>query len=492
MRVVIVGEVVAGRYELEELVGAGGMSSVYRAHDRVLDRYVAIKILHERFSREEDYLERFRREARAAAQLSHPNIVTVIDRGDEEGRPYIVFEFVDGETLKRLVEREAPLPVREAIELGLQVADALAFAHGRGVIHRDVKPQNVLLAVDGRAKVTDFGIARSMDLDVAVTQTGTVLGTSDYMAPEQALGEHTSERSDVYSLGAVLYELLTGDVLFSGESFVVVAMKHASTPPPSVLERRPDCPVRLAAAVDRCLAKEPEDRFASMRELVQELDVCLSELAARGEDDATLIVPPRKAKPKPKREPERRRPGRARRFLPWLPLVIGLPALVAIVVGLVLERDTIRDSIPFVGPKTVNLKTVATYDPDGDGIEQPGLKGRATDGNPKTAWQTETYFSFPPGYKPRGVGIVLDAGKAERLTEVTVETGTPGFAAQVKAGALPNGEFVLVSKRMRMGRKTTFDLNLHRGSYRYYVVSVRLPADGSMQFAQINEVTAKA
>ena len=184
----VVGERIAGRYELEELVGTGGMSSVYRAYDTVLDRNVALKMLHEHYARDEDYLERFRREARSAAQLSHPSIVTVIDRGEQDGRPFIVFEYVGGDTLKHVVDERGPLPVREALEIALEVARALAFAHARGVIHRDVKPQNVLLDGDGRAKVMDFGIARSVHVDVGVTQTGTVLGTSDYIAPEQAQG----------------------------------------------------------------------------------------------------------------------------------------------------------------------------------------------------------------------------------------------------------------------------------------------------------------
>jgi serine/threonine protein kinase len=250
----VVGEVIAERYELEELAGSGGMSSVFRARDRLLERSVALKILHAHYAEDEDTIERFRREARAVAQLSHPNIVTVIDRGEEDGRQFIVFEYIDGQTLKEIVEERGPLPVREAVELAIGVAHGLAFAHANGLVHRDVKPQNVLLNGDGKPKVTDFGIARSLDV-AGVTQTGTVLGTSHYIAPEQASGQPVDAQTDVYSLGAVLYELLTGAPPFDGENFVSVALKHLHEPAPSVLERRPDVPLRLAAAVDRALSK---------------------------------------------------------------------------------------------------------------------------------------------------------------------------------------------------------------------------------------------
>src|SRR5439155_6619110 len=169
-----------------ELIGSGGMSNVYRAHDRLLERRVALKILHQHYTQDEDYVERFRREARAAAQLSHPNIVTVIDRGEDEGRQYIVFEYVEGENLKDLIVRSGPLPVGRAVEIALSVADGLSFAHGHGLVHRDVKPQNVLLSENGGVKVTDFGIARFLEADRGVTQTGTVVGSGEYLAPEQA------------------------------------------------------------------------------------------------------------------------------------------------------------------------------------------------------------------------------------------------------------------------------------------------------------------
>src|SRR3954453_23699628 len=255
---------IADRYELEELCGTGGMSSVFRAHDRQLERRVAIKILHEHYAEDPEYLERFRREARAVAKLSHPNIVTVIDRGDDAGRQYIVFEHVDGENLKELVVRSGRLPVRRAVELALPVADGLAFAHQEGLVHRDVKPQNVLLSREGEVKVTDFCIARSLDVEHGVTQTGTGLGAAEYVAPEQESGKPVSPATDVYSLGVVLWELLAGEVPFKGDNFVAVALRHVNDPPPPLAKLRPVVPPRLAAAVERGLAKDPALRVPSM------------------------------------------------------------------------------------------------------------------------------------------------------------------------------------------------------------------------------------
>src|SRR4051794_17478252 len=282
----MVGSLVAGRYEIEELVGTGGMSSVYRARDAVLERTVAVKILHEHFSDDPEYVERFRREARALAQLNHPNIVTVIDRGEFEGRQYIIFEHVDGETLKSLIEREGQLPVDRALELVHQVARGLAFAHEHGVVHRDVKPHNVLIDEEGVAKVTDFGIARSLEPGDGLTETGTLLGSSEYIAPEQASGQRVDERSDQYSLATVLYELLTGAPPFTGDNFMAVAMKHIQEPVPSVREARPDVSPRLDAIVSRAMAKRPEDRFPTTEAMMAALE------AARAGTDGGLAPAP--------------------------------------------------------------------------------------------------------------------------------------------------------------------------------------------------------
>ncbi|HXH96405.1 MAG TPA: serine/threonine-protein kinase, partial [Gaiellaceae bacterium] len=274
----MVGEVISGRYELEELLGSGGMSSVFLARDRLLDRHVALKVLHARYSDDDEHVARFRREARTVARLSHPHIVTVIDRGVDEGRQFIVFEYVQGENLKELVRRSGPLPAQRAVALGLAVAEGLAFAHAQGLVHRDVKPQNILLNEEGEVKVTDFGIARSLDVDRGLTQAGTVLGTSEYISPEQASGGVVTPATDVYSLGVVLWELLTGVVPFSGDSFMAVALRHVNEQPPRLLDVRPDAPPRLAAAVDRALAKSPADRLPSMQAFAQELRLCLDDL----------------------------------------------------------------------------------------------------------------------------------------------------------------------------------------------------------------------
>src|SRR3954453_23543340 len=214
----VIGTLISERYRLDEKIGSGGMSSVYRAFDPTLERWVAIKMMHRDISHDPDQLERFRREARAVARLNHPHIVTVIDAGEDDGAPYIVFEYVEGETLKERIRRLGRLPVSEAVAYAIEIGRALECAHVNRLVHRDVKPQNVLIDPDGRAKVTDFGIARSLDAQTGLTATGRVLGTTDYVPPEQALGEEGSEQSDIYSLGICVWEMLAGEVPFTAES----------------------------------------------------------------------------------------------------------------------------------------------------------------------------------------------------------------------------------------------------------------------------------
>src|SRR5213082_2967933 len=242
----LLGTTLNGRYRLEARIGAGGMSTVYCALDVTLQRQVAIKLMNREVATDSDQLERFRREARAVAQFSHPHIVGVIDAGEDEGRPYIVFEYVDGETLKDRIRRNGRLPIDEALAYAIEISRALGCAHAQLIVHRDVKPQNVLLDPEGSAKVTDFGIARSLR-DDSLTADGRVLGTTDYVSPEQALGHDVDGQSDIYSLGVVLYEMLTGDVPFHGENQISVAMKHVREELPDIQRVRPEVSATLAA-----------------------------------------------------------------------------------------------------------------------------------------------------------------------------------------------------------------------------------------------------
>jgi eukaryotic-like serine/threonine-protein kinase len=477
----VVGELISGRYELEELVGSGGMSSVYRAHDRLLERTVALKILHEQFTRDDDYVERFRREARAVAQLAHPNIVTVIDRGEQDGRQFIVFEYVDGMNLKELMTQEGPLSPREAIELALQVARGLSFAHESGLVHRDVKPQNVLLDADGRAKVTDFGIAHAVDVD-GMTITGTIMGTSNYIAPEQARGQPVDEQTDVYSLGCVIYELLAGDVPFDGDNFVAVAMRHVNDPVPSVRDLRPDVPPRLDWAIQQAMAKDHDERFESMADFAAELEACHSELD--GNEGATMVVPPSQ-RPRAKS----RRPARApRRWSIW-PLVllgVGLAAVAGGLSGAILLQGNGNSGTGAAPPRPtgpVQFTTAAAYDPFGDGQEHDEAAQDAIDGNVATPWMTEHYRSFTK----QGVGLVVGANRAVSPKTMTIITDTPGFTAQIKAGDSATGPFHTVSNSRRIASTTaTFSLN---GGGRYFLVWITNL--GSNDQVRIDEVKAR-
>ena len=256
--------VLAGRYALQGLIGQGGMADVELAHDQVLDRQVAVKILHTRYADDPAFLERFKREARAAASLNHPNMVAVYDTGEEDGRPFIVMEYVKGRSLREVLRREGVLPQRAA-EMTADAALALHYAHERGLIHRDIKPANIMVSEEGQVKVTDFGIARAVNAET-VTQTAAVFGTAAYIAPEQAQGHDVDARTDVYSLGVVLYEMLTGRQPFTADSAVALAYKHVSEDPVRPAQINPEISGALEAVVLKAMAKNPDNRYASARE----------------------------------------------------------------------------------------------------------------------------------------------------------------------------------------------------------------------------------
>lgn len=271
----MIGKQLGGRYEIIDRVGGGGMAIVYKGHDLLLDRTVAIKVLRSQFGTDEDFIRRFRREAQAAAKLAHPNVVNIYDVGQEEETYYIVMEYVEGETLKDLIKREAPLTASHAVAIAIQIAEALDNAHQHQIIHRDIKPHNILLGKNGVVKVTDFGIARAVT-SATITQTGSVLGSVHYFSPEQAKGTLTGEKSDIYSLGVVLYEMVTAELPFSGESPISVALKHLQDEfkDPKLINAA--LPQSVENVILRALSKDPEQRYRSAREMVLDLETCLS------------------------------------------------------------------------------------------------------------------------------------------------------------------------------------------------------------------------
>jgi eukaryotic-like serine/threonine-protein kinase len=282
---------VDGRYRILRRIGSGGMADVYCAEDSHLGRQVAIKVLHRRFAQDQEFVERFRREAKSAAGLNHPNVVGVFDRGEHEGTYYIAMEFLTGRTLKDIVTAEAPLPQEQVIDIGTQILEAAGFAHRHGVIHRDFKPHNVIVDEHGHAKVTDFGIARAGASEM--TETGSIMGTAQYLSPEQAQGHAVTATSDIYSIGVMLYEMLAGRLPFEGDSAVAVALKHLSEAPAPISQWRPDVHPALEAVVMAALAKDPAQRWQSAEDLAAALEAARAQIEAghNGGQDTAAFAP---------------------------------------------------------------------------------------------------------------------------------------------------------------------------------------------------------
>ena len=429
----MIGTVLSGRYRLEAKLGSGGMSTVYLARDETLDRPVAVKVMHREMSEQEDQLQRFRQEARAVAKLTHPNVVSVIDAGEDGGYPYIVFEYVKGETLKQRIGRVGALDTQEAIAYAIEVGRGLGVAHARNMVHRDIKPQNVLIDEEGRAKLTDFGISRQLEQD-GVTATGRVLGTTDYVAPEQAMGKAVDPRSDIYSLGVVLYEMLVGQVPFHADSQVGVAMKHVNEELPDVQRRRPEASAAVALVVERATAKNPDERYQTIAQMVDDLETALEVEAARagsttGEATSVLdAVPP----------PERKLSSGAR--WSWaavaILLLVGGGALLA--VQLISNGGFGGGGADKGKGGKVAISGATDYDPEGDGEEIGSKVELVRDGDPTgTAWETEHYDSetfegTKTGPDP-GVGVYVTTSSPATPKRMIVRTPTPGWNAQVFA-----------------------------------------------------------
>jgi serine/threonine-protein kinase len=339
--------VVDGRYRITGRIGSGGMADVYCADDTHLGREVAIKILHRRFSQDEEFVERFRREASAAAGLQHPNVVAVFDRGSHDDTWYIAMERLKGRTLKQLIADDAPVDQRRAIDLTIQVLQAAGFAHKRGVVHRDFKPHNVIVGDNDAVKVTDFGIARAGASEM--TETGSIMGTAQYLSPEQAQGQRVDSRSDLYSIGVMLFELLTSRVPFSGESAVSIALKHVSEPAPPVTSVRPDVHPVLEAIIARALVKDPSGRFQSAEEFILALDDARRAITSGGPGQNTATYAPVAGPPLPPYGDDD--DGRERGRWPFIALALVILALLGLGAFLLLDQ-----------PTQVKVPSVATLD----------------------------------------------------------------------------------------------------------------------------------
>jgi serine/threonine protein kinase len=431
-----------------------------------------------------DQLERFRREARAVAQLSHPHIVGVIDAGDDSDpthpRPYIVLEYVEGETLKERIRRNGRLPIPEAVAYAIEIARALGAAHARHIVHRDVKPQNVLIDQEGSAKVTDFGIARTLEED-GLTADGRVLGTTDYVSPEQALGRHVTGQSDLYSLGIVLYEMLTGEVPFRGENQVAVAMKHVREEIPDVQTKRPEVSAALAAVLETATAKRETDRYADDTEFIADLEEVLGLETARagsatGEVTTVLRTLPSQA--------QRRVPLRLRHRLVVIPMLTVVVLVAAALIAFLAPRTHHGSSpLPQAPPKQTPHQVplcnscARDYNPDavsGAKVQHPNEVGLVVDGDRNTAWTTETYDNNVLG-KP-GVGIYVDAKPGVVAGSLVIDTETPGYAVSIYASRTApdpntfNPSWVKVGSAPSVHRTQTIHLQTGGQRYRYYLV----------------------
>jgi hypothetical protein len=430
---------IGGRYELARRIARGGMAEVWEAEDTVLARPVAIKVLLPHLAADQSFLARFRREAVAAARLSHPHIVSIYDTCAGEDCEAIVMELVRGRTVREVLDDRGALPVRQAVEIAVQVADALAHAHANGLVHRDVKPGNILLSEDGRVLVADFGIAKALEGASDLTEVGQVVGTAKYLSPEQVQGHAVDDRSDVYSLGVVLYEMLCGRPPFSGANATAIAMALLTTEPLRPRQIRAGVPRALEDIVLHAMARSPEQRYPSavaLRSALAKVDV------SRIDDhDHTAIIEAAHPIPHPGEEM-----GFARRERAWLvPAALILVVAVTLgVVGVVVGRSDVGHQLfgtntPAKGPseQPITLRPARSFDPAGDRVEDDADLHNLEDGNPSTRWHTDTYTTAAFGGLKKGVGVIIPVAPGTALGTLTVDSPTSGWKASIY---LANGE----------------------------------------------------
>ena len=433
---VAAGQLLQERYRLIRPIARGGMAEVWEGHDVVLDRPVAIKLLHPALSVDEEFRERFRREAVAAARLSHPHVVATFDTGDDGPISFIVMELVPGRTLRDLLTEGAPLPAPLAVSIAVQAADALVHAHEAGLVHRDVKPANILLVDDPagpRVKVADFGIARAASFDGAdltdLTQPGALLGTAKYLAPEQVEGKTPDARADIYALGVVLYEMLAGRPPFAADTAIATAMAHVHSEPLRLRQLRAGVPRPLEAVVTKAMAKDPDDRYQSaamLRTALLDLDLREDDAVAMVERDPT----PPAGLPASFRQAER----------PWLvpAALIVLISVLLVVAGVLFSRSEVgqelfnRPAEAPAAPDRVQIASTRSFDPEGNDREENENRVRLVrDGNPATGWATDTYRTREFGALKPGVGLVVELDGTANLGRLEVSSPTRGWSASV-------------------------------------------------------------
>jgi eukaryotic-like serine/threonine-protein kinase len=425
----------AARYVLHERIASGGMASVWRAEDEVLARPVAVKLLHEDLAQDEEFLERFRREAVAAARLSHPRIVRIYDTGADGENVFIVMELFEGEDLGAILSR-GPLEPGRAAWIVSSALDGLGHAHEQGLVHRDVKPGNILVGRDGEVKVTDFGVAKAAT-DLDLTQTGRILGSVRYLSPEQVEGGEVGPASDLYSAGLVLYEALTGRPAFEADSDLATANLRLTQDPMPPRAVRGGIPRELERVTLRALARDPADRFPSAGEMRLAI--------GRSLGDSTGEIPAVRARPAQARRAPAPGHAEASFFRSWMLVPLVLLALTAIIVvaGLVfggLELGGplgVRPAQDGAGGTVLEIVRTDDVDPEGDGRENGDQTPLAVDGDPSTAWETERYDSAPLGGLKSGVGLLIELSAASEVSSIELDSTLPGWTFEVRAADSP-------------------------------------------------------
>lgn len=501
----------AERYVLESEIARGGMAIVYKARDDVLARPVAVKVLHAHLAEDEAFLERFRFEALAAARLAHPNIVSIYDTGAEqadtggEAHHYIVMEYCGGGSLAEHLIGEGPLQPERAAVVGSSVCEALAYAHRSGVIHRDIKPANVLVAESGGLKVADFGIAKAAFSDGDVTTTGSILGTVTYLSPEQLKGAEPDHRSDIYSLGVTLYELLAGRAPFEEETQMAIAMKHLREEPPPLRSVRGGIPRGIESVVSKSMAKDPDERYQSAQEMRNALEGQSAATAT-----AVLRRPARSTERVRTTAPRTRRPPRQKQSRSMGPFfMLGIIAAVVAVASIALlsllngdtdtggngsgEGNGGRGNGGGSGETdTIEVQSVTDFDPQGTGGEHPDEVDLAIDGDPSTAWTTENYQDPLSALGKDGVGLVMDLGDGVEVASVEVQgCGACGLlVGHASEAASDASGFEVVDETNSAGETESFEFDAVEDRY-WLVFVTELPGGGGGS-ASISEVTFSA